>query len=92
MCLPRMVVLTSRKATRTERSPATATGDISCLSEWKGLRVRVPLPRWTRPWASLTMNRLFWSFAWYWASCLSTAASLALLVPAPSRPRPKMAL
>merc|ERR1719336_2016385 len=37
------------------------------------------------------MNRLFWSLAWYWASCLNTAASLALLVPAPSSPRPKMA-
>merc|ERR1712029_177186 len=35
------------------------------------------------------MNRLFWSLAWYWANCLNTAASLALLVPAPSSPRPK---
>jgi hypothetical protein len=48
-------------ATRTEMMPATATGDMSVLSEWKGLRVSVPFPRWTRPWAIRTMNRLFWS-------------------------------
>ena len=49
-------------ATRTERMPATATGDMRVRSEWKGLRVRVPLPRCTRPWAIRTMNRLFWSY------------------------------
>merc|ERR1719318_135002 len=38
------------------------------------------------------MKRLFWSLAWYCASCRSTAASRALFVPAPSSPRPKIAL
>uniref|UniRef100_A0A6B0UU63 Putative secreted protein n=1 Tax=Ixodes ricinus TaxID=34613 RepID=A0A6B0UU63_IXORI len=38
------------------------------------------------------MNRWFGSLAWYWASCRSIAASRALFVPAPTMPRPKMAL
>ena len=46
----------------------------------------------TKPWAMRTMNRLLVSLEWYWANWRSVAANLALLVPAPIRPKAKMEL
>ena len=72
---------TSRQAVRTAIRPATATGLKMARSLWYGLTVRVPLPRWHRPWAIRTQNRLLGSLAWYTASWRSMAARRALFVP-----------
>lgn len=45
----RLLFFTSRKDTRTVRSPATATWLMSCLSLWYGHNVSVPLPRCVNP-------------------------------------------
>ena len=40
-----VLLLASSMDTRTESSPATATGVINIRSEWNGLSVSVPFPR-----------------------------------------------